>query len=410
MKIILISSFYGLDGGGAGLIAEFLAKNWCQAGHDVVVITLGHTHHSKPTRNDGIKFYRFSPFNLYPLDQKNSQPVWKRSIWQLIDIYNPHTALTLNEILSAENPDVINIQKMRGFSGAVWSVSSKLYPGRVIQTCQDYESISPIGTLEGRLGEWVKRRDWKLEPYRIIRRLLTKNISWVISPSKFTLDQIVANGLFATAKEMVIPNTHGLTVENISARMQAGTNQKHKDSPLTFLYLGRLEPEKGVQMLLDAFSSLSKSHSNIQLQIAGWGSLEQPLKQKWGQHSAIKFLGKVDGSEKDKILSEMDVLIVPSTWPEVFGIVSVEALAFGKPVIASNAGGLPENITEGKTGWLFESGSVQSLQDRMEYAVHHSSILGEMSENCFMAAKRYAVDEVAQEYLYLFEQVILARL
>jgi glycosyltransferase involved in cell wall biosynthesis len=407
VKILIISSYYGIAGGGVGLLVESITSQLAKFGQSTVFVGLQDL--IRPEVPEGVVAHFINPLHLYPLSAKNVQPAWKKIIWQIWDLYNPSSIKLLREIIQREQPDLIHIGKMRGFSGAIWQVCCEQMPGKVIQTLQDYESISPVGTLEGRIGHWAEKGHWLLWPYQTVRRFHTREISWVTAPSRYTLEAVLERGVFANARTRVIPNPYTWNSAELLTRQQTHVIQKKaRGSSLFFLFLGRLEPEKGIRELLAAFSNVSKKYPNLCLWVAGWGTLEDELRRNWGNHPAIKFLGRVQGKQKEKLLEEMDVMVVPSTWPEVFGIVSVEALAFGKPVIASNTGGLPEIIVEGQTGWLFEPGNIQALQDRLECVVLHPQMLDEMSQACYEASKKYAVDMVTREYLKLYEMVIHA--
>src|SRR5687767_3298083 len=123
MKVMLVSSLYGTNGGGAGIIAHHSAYGLAQTGHQVSVITTGKVKGCSVTEEQGIKVHRFQPANLYQLEEKDKQPTWQKLIWQLLDVYNFRTAGVFQRILTNETPDIIHIHKMRGFSGAVWSVA-----------------------------------------------------------------------------------------------------------------------------------------------------------------------------------------------------------------------------------------------------------------------------------------------
>jgi len=405
MRILTFSSYYGISGGGAGIYLQQITNRFLQFGLQPIIIGIQEPWQLEVTKEMDAKFIQ--PWHIYPLHKKDKQPAWKKILWQLWDLYNPYAAKLIKKIIQEQKPDLVHIHKMRGFSGAIWHVCADLMPGKIIQTLQDYESISPIGTLEGRIGHWAKQGNWMLWPYQTVRHFQTREIVHVTAPSRYTLDTVLARGLFANARRSVISNPHSWTLEQLIARQNTHVDHiKKPDRPITFFFLGRLEPEKGIRELLIAFSNIAEKYKNIRLHVAGWGTLSDELKQIWEKHSSIKFVGSVEGKQKEQLLEGMDVMVVPSTWPEVFGIVTVEALAFGKPVIASNTGGLPEIITNGQTGWLFEPGNTQDLQDKMEYVTQHSQILDEMTEACYEAAKKYAVDVIAQEYLSLYEKVI----
>jgi glycosyltransferase involved in cell wall biosynthesis len=404
MKILLVSSFYGLGGGGSGIIAEYLARGMSSAGHTVTVLTLGKNRAITVVAQDKIRVYRYRPLNLYPMEVKDTHPVWQRMIWQFVDIYNPFSAHVLWRIMKEETPDVIHINKMRGFSGAVWSVSTDLFPGRVIQTCHDYESMSPDGLLRGSIGEMALNKKWPIRGYQLIRANLSSKVSIVAAPSKYTLDRILESGLFSSASSVVIPNTHGWSEDELMAI------QKHKyyipQKETRFLFIGRLEVEKGILDLCEAFVLLSKTFPSAYLDIAGSGTLEPYIREKYKHNSHITFLGKIDGQKKEEAFYRTTVVVVPSLVAEVFGIVTIEAFAFGKPVVASNIGGLPELVFPDETGWLAEPGNVQSLRDRLEKVINTGpERLSNIAKNCKESSIKFSSDKIVKLHEQLFSKL-----
>jgi glycosyltransferase involved in cell wall biosynthesis len=401
MKVSIITSFYGENGGGAGIAVEQLAQGLLARGWEVVLITLGRINNKTFEIDAGIRVFRLLPHNLYPLVEKNQHPIWQKGIWQILDIYNLFIAWELKGILQKEKPDVIHIHKMRGFSSAVWSISSQAFPGRVIQTCHDYESMSPEGTLQGRVGKWAREGKWPIRWYQVARARLTRKVSWITAPSAYTLTTIIASGFFPYAKRKVIPNTHGWTL----AELEEIRLNSHQLDNLHFLYLGRLEPEKGLRELCSAFCNVGSRYPGLHLTIAGWGSLDTELHQTFGSYPAITFAGKLFGKEKNHLLSSVTALIVPSTWEEVFGMVVLEGYAFGKPVIASKIGGLPELVHEGKTGWLVEPGNPDALEQAIEAVAQNPTLLHRMSANCYEAAKAFTIDKMIDKYEEVYKDV-----
>lgn len=405
MRVLILSSFYGVQGGGSGVIARHLATGLSDVGHDVSVITIGGTHHYSISQEQGIKVYRFMPVNLYPFKEKDTHPAWQRMIWQFIDIYNAQAAHTLRQILMEESPDIVHLNKMRGFSGAVWSVASQLYPARVIQTCHDYESMSPDGLLRGWIGRMALTKRWPVRGYQIIRAHLSSRVNAVTAPSRFTLDRIVESGLFASAQARVIPNTHGWRDDELDTIHSRGCNSS--DGNVRFLYIGRLEAEKGIKELCDIFVQLYASYPSIRLDIAGQGTLNKELRTRFDTHPGIRFLGVVSGKAKDDALCNTTVVVAPSLVEEVFGLVTIEAFAFGKPVIASNLGGLPELVRPGETGWLFSATDFNTLHQQMALVVRTNSLeLERMSTLCWEYSYRFSMNKVIQEYEGLYNQLI----
>jgi glycosyltransferase involved in cell wall biosynthesis len=404
VRAAIISSLYSFDGGGAGLTAYYLAQGLKETGWHVSVVTLSGDQLYSLTDEDGINVYRIRPLNLYTLEEKDNHPRWQKILWQIWDIYNIDSAKGMGRVLKEISPDIIHIHKMRGFSGSVWSVAARKYPGRVIQTCHDYESMSPDGLLRGSIGRLALERKWPLRAYQLIRARLSAGVSKLVAPSRFTLDRITDSGLFPNAHASVVPNSHGWSSEQLQAF------HKQESSLLTdkfrFLFLGRLEHEKGILTLCEAFLKAYESNPGIELNIAGWGSLETQLLKSYEQYPCIKILGILQGKSKEEALVNTSVVVIPSLVEEVFGLVTVEAFAFGKPVIASQVGGLPELVHVHETGWLVPPGDVDALAEQMLFVAKlDPAVLKKMSLNCKEYSNQFAVERVVREYLNLYGQM-----
>ena len=404
MKIVLISSLYGTHGGGAGVIAERLAQGLLAEGHSVAVITTGHSREPSTVEMGGVRCISFLSPNLYRVQDKDLHPLWQRVIWQSIDVHNPLTKKRLLEILRTEAPDIIHIHKIRGLSGAVWTASTSCLPGRVIQTCHDYESMSPDGLLRGRIGAMALRGYWPIRGYQLLRRNLSAGISFVTAPSLLLLSRIKDSGLFPRAIARVVPNTHGLTAAELRTIHQE-SNLFFMDHG-RFLYLGRLEPEKGVLQLCEAFERAYAKVSTIKLDIAGWGSLEAELRSHYGKHPAIHFLGMIEGETKENALRHATAIVVPSLVDEAFGMVAVEAFAFGRPVIASRVGALPELVRHGTTGWLVEPGNIEAWESHLLFAAGLDNVARKrMSQACQESSFEFAIDTVIKMYLEIYHKL-----
>ena len=148
-----------------------------------------------------------------------------------------------------------------------------------------------------------------------------------------------------------------------------------------FLFAGAIVPEKGVIYLAQAFSQLAAENSNVHLALAGsrklWGgdlaghgmddSYERDVRDTLHacvQAGRVHFLGKLPSSRMPIVYTASDVLVVPSIWREAFGLVALEMLATGRPVIASSVGGLAEFIDH-RNGLLVPPGQEVPLKNAM---------------------------------------------
>ncbi len=141
------------------------------------------------------------------------------------------------------------------------------------------------------------------------------------------------------------------------------------------LFVGRLDPAKGIAGLLRAWDLLTKP---IALKIVGDGPLRHEVTAYAEKHPHVEWSGRLAHLEVMSLMGRARAVIVPSEWPEPFGRVAVEALAAGTPVIAANIGGLGEIVTEGRTGLLFSPGNPVDLARRVQWAMQNPSQLTSM--------------------------------
>lgn len=128
-----------------------------------------------------------------------------------------------------------------------------------------------------------------------------------------------------------------------------------RDGVPKVLFVGALVEQKGIDILIDAFTHVVAKVPNAELVVAGRGPMSGALAQQvvdGGIEKNVTFLGFVEHSEIAKLYREVHVLAVPSIWKEQFGLVGPEALACGTPAVGSNIGGIPEWLRDGEWGFL----------------------------------------------------------
>jgi glycosyltransferase involved in cell wall biosynthesis len=145
------------------------------------------------------------------------------------------------------------------------------------------------------------------------------------------------------------------------------------------LFVGRLSAEKGVLTLIHAMELLPEAECVI----VGDGpdaALLHDLVRKLGLVN-VRFTGALQGAELEREYADARVVAVPSVCPEVFGLAALEAYAWGKPVVASHIGGLPEVVHDGETGYLFEPGNAQALADKLAVLVKYEPEARRLGKN-----------------------------
>lgn len=189
---------------------------------------------------------------------------------------------------------------------------------------------------------YAARNAWARGSGRIKRA-----VSLYLCPTQFTADLIIRGG-YPADRVRVIPNFCDLP----DAPPRQGVGEYVG-------YIGRISPEKGLDVLIDA-----ARRTGLPTKIVGDPSLMPELQTKLP--AGVQFVGKLNRQQVDAFLQGVRVLVVPSVWYEVFGLVCIEALSRGIPVIASNIGGLPEVVEHEKTGLLTPAGDAAALAHAMQ--------------------------------------------
>lgn len=152
----------------------------------------------------------------------------------------------------------------------------------------------------------------------------------------------------------------------------------YKPAEKQVLFVGRVVPEKGVLHLLQAFSRVSTPATLV---IVGSGmQLKQAreLSTKLGVGNAVKFTGWVDHQKMQSIYQDATVVVVPSLWPEPFGIVGIEAMSYAKPVVAFSVGGIPEWLEDSVTGFAVSPYDVQEMSEKIAYLLNNQELAQRM--------------------------------
>lgn len=151
------------------------------------------------------------------------------------------------------------------------------------------------------------------------------------------------------------------------------------------LFLSNLLEAKGVNVLLESCKLLQERGIKFYCTfVGGEGDISakqfDAKVQKLGILNKVKYLGKRYGEEKEQIFSISDIFVFP-TLNEAFGLVNLEAMQFGLPIVASNEGGIPDIIEDGYNGYLIDKNDAVALSDRLEELIKNPKLRQEMGLN-----------------------------
>ncbi len=128
-------------------------------------------------------------------------------------------------------------------------------------------------------------------------------------------------------------------------------------------FVGLVAETKGVDLLLQAWQRLA--HPTANLALIGDGPLREPLQTRYGGLQRVQWLGRCARADTLREIGRSRVLVLPSRWYETFGMVVLEAMALGTPVLVPGHGPFPAMITDGKEGWFFSAGDADALAEKI---------------------------------------------
>jgi glycosyltransferase involved in cell wall biosynthesis len=216
--------------------------------------------------------------------------------------------------------------------------------------------------------------------------------------SESTADDLAARGIPRKSVRVIY---NGMDTEFFTP----GGGVARSPSPL-FAYVGRLKRYKGVDLILQAFSSLNRP--DAQLAIAGAGDYREHLEELSGAlgiSDRVRFLGFISSEEKRDLLRRAWASVFASP-KEGWGLTNLETQACGTPVVASDSPGLRESLLPDKTGFLVPHGDIEALASAMRRFADAPQLVQSMGTAGRRFAERFTWDRSAQDTLDHLQQVI----
>ena len=311
-------------------------------------------------------------------------------------IHSPEAVKKISQLIAATKPDLVHCHNIyHQLTPSIIGAAKKLgLP--VILTLHDYKPVCPVyvrlkhgqlcsdcldggffNVLRNRCADGSIGNSALLYLEAMVQRRLGnyEKLDRIIAPSQFMAESVKSR--FPSEKIRVIPN--GIDVSKISA---------HDKSRGYALYIGRLSREKGIKTLLEAYR---KHEIRLPLKVCGTGPLLEELSET--PIPRVEFLGYKSGTDLQTLISESSFVTVPSEWYENCPMSVLEAMAYGKPVIASRIGGIPELVIDKSTGLLHEPGNVDGLAACINQLAENSGNI----ERFGIAARKRAENDFSLE-------------
>jgi len=280
---------------------------------------------------------------------------------------------------------LLNIKK---YSLRIYYLLRKMLPATILRALKKIHLI-----ITGRvLTEGV-------EEFKRSARSLASKVDLFIAPSNFIKNKFIVHGF---PEDKIIHCDHGLNKEGYPP------SAKSNSKKLRIAFLGTLLPTKGVDILVSAFKDIKEGCVELSIygrlvKYFGYEYFPDLLKKQIRGDRRIRLRGGYDNKKIGSILSEIDLLVVPSIWQENSPLVIHEAYLAKVPVVASRIGGIPELIIDGVNGLLFKPADIQDLRMKLEYVIANRGILNKFRENL---PKIKSIEENARELETIYRSLI----
>jgi phosphatidylinositol alpha-mannosyltransferase len=371
MKIALVSPYdFAFPGGVVSNISS-LERYLSRMGHEVKVIA--------PTSREIYAFGdRFIPIGK-PRPIPSSGSVIRISI-------SFNLASKIKEVLEREKFDIVNLHEP--------------FMPMLCSAILRFSKATNIGTFhawDGKPGyDWGK----PISTWLIRRRI--KNMAGRIAVSKMAESYV---SRYIPGEYEIIPN--GIDTEFFSPDVTP--IDKFKDGKKNILFLGRLERRKGLIYLIKAYYQVKQEIPDSRLIVVGPGiTLRRPY-EKWVKNHGMKdvvFTGYIPEADKPRYFKTADVYCSPATSRESFGIVLLEGMAVGTPVVASDIDGYNSVITHERDGLLVPAKDSNGLAQTLVKVLTDQPLRDRLSAEALLTAQKYSWDKVAARVLDFYTRVL----
>ncbi len=364
--------------GGIAAHVDGLARAMQRAGHEVVVCSLHHPDEPDDTVVDGVRVLRADPGMPWLPDEDLVARMASAN----------HQLVQLSAQLGDWRPEVIHAHD--------WLVA---WAGDTLKTLLGVPLVATIhatergrhgGHLPAGLPGTINSIEW----------WLTYQAREIIACSRYMVREVIHSFELPAEKVHLVPN--GVDTDRWKGAVAAPASQRE---PLVIAW-GRVQYEKGFQVLARAIGELRQRVPGVRCVIAGRGTYLPELQTQIdmeGVSDIVHLAGFVPDNELHEMLQRASCVVIPSLY-EPFGIVALEGMAAGAPTIVARTGGLAEIVEGTDAGMLFEPGNHHELADRIADVLADTAAADTMRVNAaVLLGKTYTWDAIAVETVEVYK-------
>lgn len=344
----------------------------------------------------------------------------------------------LKEVIRQEKIDVVHVQYMSPASSVILVLRFLLFQRSIIVTSHTmadiYKNLSLVhfiqkhcarvftciteraersffGTSQLYTPETVLGKRNHFTIYNALPAQMRCNDNDNVDDNENFCSQLTANSQQLTANSQEpIANGQQPTTESSQSQFSSSlssSSQKDPSAPFVLGVVSRLEPIKGMDLVVPALAEVLKAHPDTQLLVVGDGSLRASMKEQaveLGCADHIRWVGRQPQEELPQWYGQMDIVLMPSR-SEGFGLTAIEAMACGCVMVASDTGGLPEVVRDGVCGLLHRTEDIADIAAKINALIGDEALYTQLRAQSLKEVGKYSFGRYAELIQNLYSKL-----
>jgi glycosyltransferase involved in cell wall biosynthesis len=399
LRVLTVLSTFPPHSYGGGEISAINLSRWLvKEGHEVGIITAADKDEPELRGEivEGLRVWRLRFPRPYTFWNHVKASIWQKPLWYLQDHFDPRNRNLMASVLDSFKPDCVNIHVVTGLGYN----SLREIGRRKVPTVYFLHDLS-LACLWGGMFKSGKICFKQCLKCRLVSHIRFSNVASIpllgfCSPSRANLARAAS----------LLPLEKYKTTSIYNANAYPGpTATRTKADHVRFLFVGRLDKSKGVDLLLSVLECLSQTYQ-FTIDLLGDGAQTKALGARFAHYEWCHFEGHVPQEQVSNYIMRSDALCVPSIWPENSPGIIHHALELGLPVLGSDIGGIPELIDHEKSGLLITANDFGSWKAAIKSVLESPTKLVTWGNYAKVNCGKFDQNENGRKLVAFFEEVL----
>lgn len=368
-----------------------LAQGLAKRGHNVHIVTSAHPNYLSYENIDNLRIH-YLPGTV--------PGKYSLSFWQKLN-------KKIDELNNEYKFDIIHFQ---GFTGLTYALrKNKRYIVTIhgtlfSETLLYYPVFSKFNFIKK--ISLIYRYKSRILIYPLYKKMLS-NAERIIVDSNFTRIELEGQNPKHALKIDIVPLGIGLDDLSSPSKHEARKKLGFGGSEFVIFTVGRIDETKGIYTAIDSIKILNEKGNDVKYLIGGSGGLKEELEKycRVNKLENIKFVGYIEDVELPQYYAAADIFLYPEITAPAFGLVAIESMRCGTPVLGSSRGAIPEIVKE-NVGWTFYPGDPIDLANKIHFLIHNQNEIAAKSEiTKKYIEENFSIERMISKTISVYEKV-----